>query len=421
VTMTATERPASEGRLVAADRLVAVDLLRGLAALAVVFTHLPRPTPTGFDLTLLAALPFDFGTLGVPMFIVISGFCIHLGYARRLATGRLAGWSWAAFWKRRFVRLYPTYLVAIAFSLAVVHVVTRLGHPVDAPANTAWDLLTHVFMVHNLTVEYTGGLGNPPFWTLGLEEQLYGLFAVVVLLRARMSATKIVLVGTCVSVVWRLAIVWVPFLLSRLSGGPNEPLALHLGTVSVGHWDGWPFGWWFLWLLGAMAAEAYLGLVRLPDWCSSWGLILGSWAVTALTYWRTLGRYTKYWMTDEGTQGWVRAVLNTAVQMSEPVFAVGCFALLLRLIRAERAGRLAAWPVRLLATVGLFSYSLYLTHLPVIELLTATLGAPTTRPGLVGWAAVAVPVSVAWAGLFFLVFERPFLHRARPAPPGGSP
>lgn len=401
--------------------MVAIDLLRGLAALAVVFTHLPRPVPAGFDRSLLLALPLDFGVLGVPLFIVISGFCIHLGYARRLAAGRAGTWSWAAFWKRRFVRLYPTYLVAIGFSLAVASLLTRLGHAVELPADRTWDLLTHLLMVHNLTREYSGGLGNPPFWTLGLEEQLYGLFAVVVLLRARLSAARLLLAGLAVSLAWRLAHVWGPFLLARATGRPAEPFALPLGPLTLGNADGWPFGWWFLWLVGAVAAEVWVGLVRVPAWCRSWGLVLACGGVTAFTHWRTLGRYARYWLSDDGPQGWVRAGLNSLVALSELVFAVGCFALLLRLVEWEQAGKLTRWPARAVAAIGGFSYSLYLVHVPVIEGLTAVFGTPATLAGVAVRAAVVVPACLGLAAGFFWLFERPFLRRGRSAARGATP
>src|SRR5688500_1389308 len=90
-----------------ARRLTSIDALRGIAALAVVLTHIPREHRGRIDGTFFAFLPIDFGTLGVPLFLVISGFCIHLAVARRALEGHSASVDWAAFWKRRFYRLYP--------------------------------------------------------------------------------------------------------------------------------------------------------------------------------------------------------------------------------------------------------------------------------------------------------------------------
>jgi peptidoglycan/LPS O-acetylase OafA/YrhL len=53
-----------------------------MAAFAVVLTHIPRQHHGEFDWLFFAFLPLDFGALGVALFIVLSGFCIHLGVAR---------------------------------------------------------------------------------------------------------------------------------------------------------------------------------------------------------------------------------------------------------------------------------------------------------------------------------------------------
>ena len=49
----------------------------------------------------------DVGFRGVPLFIVLSGFCIHLGAARQAARGGGWGCRWGAFWKRRIRRRLP--------------------------------------------------------------------------------------------------------------------------------------------------------------------------------------------------------------------------------------------------------------------------------------------------------------------------
>jgi len=409
--MTPPPVPLSPPAAIGDGRLVAVDLLRGAAAVAVVVTHTPRSAPTGFDLRALATLPLDFGMLGLQLFIVLSGFCIHHGYARRFAAGRTGGWSWAAFWRRRFFRLYPPYVAAVALSLVVVYGLTPPAErPPELPADVVGDVVSHLLMVHNLSPDYTGGVGNAALWSLGLEEQLYGLFAVVVLLRARLSARVVLGIGLAVSVLWVAASVWVPFLLTRYAGWPPGGV-IELGRIRIGHWGSWPFGWWFLWLIGAVAAEAHVGLVRVPAWLMSRWVIAATVAVTAVTNYRTLGRYARNWLSDAGDGGWLRSGLLTVVGLSDLVFAVGCFALLLRLIRAERQGGLTSPAARWTARLGLISYSLYLIHMPVLLLLAPLLGTPGEAASIAAAVVGGVAASIAFAIPFFFVFERPFLRR----------
>ncbi|HZY87421.1 MAG TPA: acyltransferase family protein, partial [Gemmataceae bacterium] len=95
-----------------ASRLTAVDALRGLAALGVVFSHVAHPWTVAHSFKGWLFLPVEFGKQGVTLFLVISGLCIHLGAARALAREEGARCDWRAFWARRFRRLYPPYLAA---------------------------------------------------------------------------------------------------------------------------------------------------------------------------------------------------------------------------------------------------------------------------------------------------------------------
>src|SRR4051794_24338586 len=104
-------------------RLASVDFLRGFAALAVVFHHAlfydaPPSNPPGYFRVAYSIL--HHGQLGVPLFFVISGFCIHLNWARRYAESGQQGLDFLRFWKRRFHRLYPPYFIALYLSMGLV-------------------------------------------------------------------------------------------------------------------------------------------------------------------------------------------------------------------------------------------------------------------------------------------------------------
>jgi peptidoglycan/LPS O-acetylase OafA/YrhL len=89
------------------DRLPALDLLRGLAALAIVTRHLPWPGDVvGF-------LPRDY--LAVDLFFVLSGFVLARAYWPSLSQRR----GRASFAIGRLVRLGPLYLLATLLAAGI--------------------------------------------------------------------------------------------------------------------------------------------------------------------------------------------------------------------------------------------------------------------------------------------------------------
>jgi peptidoglycan/LPS O-acetylase OafA/YrhL len=102
-----------------ADRDRLIDALRGASALVVVFHHLNAIVmreliPAAHLWGYLTA----FGYLGVPVFFVLSGFCI--GQSWRKSSGP------ASFFRRRFWRIYPAYLASLVLTLGVIFVWKRL-------------------------------------------------------------------------------------------------------------------------------------------------------------------------------------------------------------------------------------------------------------------------------------------------------
>jgi peptidoglycan/LPS O-acetylase OafA/YrhL len=400
-----------------ARRLRSVDALRGIAALAVVLTHLPRDHGGVTDWTFLAFLPFDFGTLGVPLFLVISGFCIHLAVARRATAGQRVSVDWAAFWKRRFYRLYPPYVAAIVFSLSAYALLSWFGRlPPGSALHSPWlDITTHLLLVHNLLPAFSDGLFNPAFWTLALEEQLYAMFALLLFLRRRVTIARVLVISFVVALVWRTGVTLIQFVLAREAGLPRDAQQIAFGSLpAIGNWSIWPFAWWFLWVLGAVAAEGCTRSVALPAWCYSRATAAAMAVLGASTYFRTLGRYTEFWLTDAGAEGWLRVALNTLGGFSELAFGVCFFVVLNRWVRAEQDGRFEGRWVTTLTWVGVFSYSLYLVHFPTIAVLEAwlPLGARSSVPAFLLRMIIYVPVCIAVGYVFFMTIERHFLkHR----------
>ena len=149
-------------------RLVFVDALRGLAALAVAFFHFysQLSTPDSPRWGAFAQYVFSNGDLGVYVFFVLSGFVIACSLHNIRINARVVG----KFALRRSVRLDPTYWTVIALTYVVMILQTSLlGWETPNPPG-AVDLLANMFYLDNL-LGYRSVVAVG--WTLCLEIQFY--------------------------------------------------------------------------------------------------------------------------------------------------------------------------------------------------------------------------------------------------------
>ena len=367
--------------------MLTLDAMRGGAALAVVTYHAlgvaPQTATFGWEswLPQLASYLVHFAFAGIYLFFVISGFCIHLHWAKSRAAGvQNPVIKFSHFWKRRVRRLYPPYFVALALYLVYAAYKT----PVHVDASYVWDVMLHLFMLHNLdpNTVYTV---NGAFWTLAVEEQLYLAYFLLLFLRIRYGWTKALILCFSARVVWLI-----------LSRGLSEPLGFHIPVTEAAATN------WFIWALGALSVEAALGITKLPAWCSSvsvGGLALG--CAMALAQLLPLVDQTSL-LHDVG---WLAM---------HPAWGVGFFIFVNYAVAAEQRWRqtLSRVPrlIPALAFIGLISYSLYLTHSFVLM--------HWYWFGFTEWhvrsisLVITMPLSVVFAWLFFRLCERPFMTSA---------
>lgn len=384
-----------------AARLESVDLLRGLAALAVMALHIPHEAPGGWREHPFFFLAYfaEFGYLGVPLFVLISGFCIHRRAALQQHRTGTMSIEWRSFWFRRFFRLYPPYLAAIAFSLACAawgH--SRYPHLWDL---IRYDVATHVVMVHNLTERFCGGLGNGAFWSLGMEEQLYGLYALLALMMVRWGRGTAIAVAAVATILWRVAVAWFP---ARF--GLPEPLEL-------GAWHLWPFHFWLLWTLGAASMDAHAGNMKLA---SGWRSPIAFCAASIVG--AALNKHTLDLLSRTGGFGPLLADrwgggspgIMAVIHVGELAFGVAFFILMNWCVSQESRRWMSSRPARALASIGRMSYSLYLVHVPVIYTLEEHWSfGHSPRDWLLRYAVYGTTCLVV-GFVFFQLVERWFLE-----------
>ncbi|MBA3572347.1 MAG: acyltransferase [Pyrinomonadaceae bacterium] len=365
-------------------RMLTLDAMRGVAALAVVMYHAlavaPQTALSGWQwwLPQVTAYMVHFAYAGIYLFFVISGFCIHLYWAKARATGvEKPVIHFFLFLKRRVRRLYPPYLAALALYLCYL----AYKIPVKVTGFYLWDVGLHLFMLHNLDAR-TAYTINGAFWTLAIEEQLYLAYFLLLFLRIRYGWGRTLLLCVAARIGW--------LIMSRYLT-QSFGIAIPVNEAAASYW--------FIWALGALSVEAALGVTKLPGWCYRISL-----ACVALVCAMCLTQVLP--MVDDMT--WVHDV---GWLVMHPAWGFGFFILVNNSVAAEQRWRLkssrAPRLITALASIGLISYSLYLIHSLVLmhwywfgftrlHILTISL-------------LIMTPLSVAFGWLFFRLCERPFM------------
>ena len=184
------------------------------------------------------------GWVGVAIFFVISGFCIHLSYER----SRIK--SWVDFFLRRFFRIYPPYLIALLFFAFILpysrlHLGTR-SHDPNAVGTALYTLAGHFVFLHRL------GFGediSPPFWSIATEVKLYLLYPLLVWLSLRLGWCKTIWLTGIIEILLRIG---------------QSLHVLGLNPLDTSWYTEAPLYFWFSWSIGAWIAECHQKGEALP-------------------------------------------------------------------------------------------------------------------------------------------------------------
>jgi peptidoglycan/LPS O-acetylase OafA/YrhL len=304
-----------------------------------------------------------YGRFAVIMFIALSGFSLGLGPAR-------SGWrfkSLATYAHRRAWRILPPYWAALGFSLVMTwYVLAQPGSPVPNGKSVA---------VYGLLVQDAFSVGSPnrAFWSIAIEAQLYVLLPLLLLLVRRVSARAMVGLVAAVVVTIGLLGPHVPLM--------NSALVKFIPDLAV------------LFAVGLLAA----GIVTAGERTRSrpWAgyALAATVPVIALMVVKgsTWSNLNLFWL----DLAWAPAV--------------GCFLAAIATSRPRPVVRFL--DSRLPRSLGSCSYSLYLTHWPIViavsyGLVLGRVAAGT--PAFFVLAAILLPVTVCFARLFAAAFELPF-------------
>ncbi len=156
-----------------------LDGIRGLSILLVVIFHIWQQSwmwPTFYigNITINLNHFALAGFMGVEALFVLSGFCLFLPYAKACFTGKeykVRPWT---FYKKRLLRIVPSYFISIAL-LLVFDKSVYIGTGVEFVQN----LLGHLLFVENMMTPFGGSYINVVYWSLAVEMQFYILFPLI--------------------------------------------------------------------------------------------------------------------------------------------------------------------------------------------------------------------------------------------------
>ncbi len=195
--------------------LKALTGLRCFAAVNIVFFHFSNPKWFG-----LLAPVVNAGYASVSYFILLSGFVLGYNYNARGRAGEL---DKVRFYKARFTRLYPIYLLSLLLAWRVL--------PQEYGAHTHGMFWTGVVLTPLLLQGWVPAIStflNTPAWTMSAESFYYVLFPWM----ARWKRPTRV-----ADQLWKMSGVWI---LGLIPGA----LYILFNPDGISHPDRWSYGPW---------------------------------------------------------------------------------------------------------------------------------------------------------------------------------
>ena len=274
------------------------------------------------------------------LFIVLSGYCLMLPV---ISSGTLRG-GIRGFYAGRAKRILPAYWAAMVFALILeaTFLWNRHGTMFDLSNNPGWQgILCHALLINNLVPQPFALQVCSVFWSVALEWQIYFWFPVLLWGWKRIGpAMTTLLAGLTALMIFRLS---------------NNCTVPHVDLVGINA------DYYFYFVLGMLAAtlahqSPYRRIAALP-WTAV--TLVGAVLYLGLTY---AWHHNVVWCSDKGLD----------------VYASFWFAA--ALLAASKEGglnHLFSW--KPLVSIGQYSYSVYLLHLPLMALLTYFVEQPLAR------------------------------------------
>jgi peptidoglycan/LPS O-acetylase OafA/YrhL len=334
-----------------------IDGLRAVAVLAVLLFHLEIPGFAG-------------GYAGVDVFLVISGYLISRKIVEEVeATGRF---RFGKFYMARVRRLFPALFATLMLSMAAAAILL----PTPAAQRMGWESLAALGSVSNILFWLQSGYFDAASetkpllhtWTLGVEEQFYLVWPIIIVLLAAFSGARRLWAG--------LALIGLISLVANLYVVAAKPE----------------------WLYEPLSALFFLTPFRVYEFVVG---AMGVWLVRLMPTHRLL---------NEAAMVLGLALIAVTVIALPPDVPwpswwalIPCTGALLVILAPGASFAGAVVTNKISVGIGLISYSLYLVHWPLIVFYRAI---TFQEPGPLAAAGLVV-MSIALAALSYRYVEQP--------------
>lgn len=398
------------------NTIVVLDGVRGLAIFFVISFHITYITQEkilDWHTSALVLSILTAGGTGVTLFFVLSGFLLFMPYAKALLFE--SRWPLArTFYLRRALRILPGYYISLLILILVE------ARTYFLPQNWASLGLFLSFLMDSSRLTFRQL--NGPYWTLAVEWQFYmilPLLALGILLLVRRVSLKYRLraVACCLFGVMVLGL-FVRFWGFYFQGQPSATFLVPRSVLDVIFF--FTFGitgkYTEDFAVGMLISLCYIFVQNLPEEHrfarALRRLSLWFWGVGLVILF-----FSALWHFQSSPQTPAWPFLNPLMPyynwLSEMLLAWGYGMCITAILFGPRQlQRPFAWkPLRWL---GLISYSLYIWHLPLLQLFQAILAQFPGLPYGVGYTLYwvwALVVIIPFCLLVYRVIEKPWMKR----------
>jgi peptidoglycan/LPS O-acetylase OafA/YrhL len=344
------------------QRIVSIQVCRGLAAMLVVLCHIGSFEGKYFRTNIMAGFR-SYGNIGVDLFFVISGVVISI-----VSTGRFRNSSNAlTFIYHRLARIYPIFWFYFAIVFAAY---------LYKPSQFSFGHDHHVDLLRSFLLipyQYDNLLGQA--WTLSYEVCFYFVFFLLMLLVSERAAPVFFSLWAGLVVVNMLGpsgLVRSGFLALAVS-----PLILEF-------------------LAGCLLFHIYRRTVLHPRAGKIFIAFAIVWLAIAILWTRAVYGPAVPWLAD-----------SSGYRIRAAVFGVFAFFFLFGVMELERSNQMCF--ARPLEAVGDWSYSIYLSHTLVLSIIGRFIvnKMPAFHFGVLLIDAIGIPFVILTGYLSYTWIERP--------------